>query len=134
VLAYAGEVVVEVDPGVLPVERGGGGVVAVLEGQDPFGEVVRIGEITGGDGCAEGSRRGSRSRSAMRRARAGAPGRNHVDAVPGQLLVMSSTGSSVTKSCTQPRHLAAPSASIGPAEPAGTPRLDATTRLAARTD
>ena len=50
--AESGEVVVEIVPGVLPVERGRGGVVAVLEGQDPGGEVVQVGEVSGGDGLS----------------------------------------------------------------------------------
>ena len=44
------EVGVEVVSGVGPVERCRGRVVAFLEADDPFGELVQIGEVGGGDG------------------------------------------------------------------------------------
>ncbi len=38
---------VEVGAGEAPVERGGGGVVAILEGEYPCGEGVEIGQVVG---------------------------------------------------------------------------------------
>ncbi len=47
-----GDEVVEVVSGVVPAEGCCGGVVAVLEGEDPGGEVVEIGEVGRADGLA----------------------------------------------------------------------------------
>ena len=47
VAAESGEVVVEIVSAVAPVERLCGGVVAVLEGEDPGGQVVEAGEVGG---------------------------------------------------------------------------------------
>jgi hypothetical protein len=43
---------VEVGAGERPVERCGGGVVAILEGEYPFGEGVEIGQVVGGQHLA----------------------------------------------------------------------------------
>lgn len=43
---------VEVGAGESPVERCGGGVVAGVEGQHPFGECVEVGEVVGGEDLA----------------------------------------------------------------------------------
>ena len=47
VLADAREEFAQVGGGELPVERAGGGVVAVHEGQQGCGEVVEAGEVVG---------------------------------------------------------------------------------------
>jgi len=47
VVVESGEQVVEVLAAVVPGERGGSGVVPVLEPQDAFGEVVEIAEVAG---------------------------------------------------------------------------------------
>jgi len=52
VLVEAAEEGVEVVTAVAPVERARGGVVAVLEGQDPCGEVGEVREVGGVDGFA----------------------------------------------------------------------------------
>ena len=46
------EETVEVGAGERPVERCRGGVVAILEGEDPFGEGVEIGQVVGGQHLA----------------------------------------------------------------------------------
>ena len=43
---------VEVFAGVGPVKGGRGRVVAVLEAEDPVGELVEVGEVAGSDGLA----------------------------------------------------------------------------------
>src|SRR4051812_44758791 len=43
---------VEVGAGEAPVERCRGGVVAILEGEDPLGEGVEIGQVVGGQHLA----------------------------------------------------------------------------------
>jgi hypothetical protein len=47
VSAEAGQEPVEVSAGELPVERPGGGVVVLLEGEDLPGEAIQVPEVVG---------------------------------------------------------------------------------------